>query len=266
MRAIKALGQNFLISTTTVDNIVSYTCNHSSSPLVEIGPGKGALTLPLAPKVPSLLCVEKDALLAFDLIEKLKGLELSQVTVLNQDALDVNPKTLIDGPYDLIGSLPFNISKRIIHQFLCSSHPYPHHMFVVVQAEVGKKYVSSAPNGTALGAVARVYGTVSIGYSIPRTHFSPIPEVDAVFLHFIKEPPPPYHAELSDFIHLLFRNPRKQIRNTLKQAYRSHPESHPQHDIEESLLSKRAEQLTDKEMRTLFFMYNMVKRDETEKD
>lgn len=256
MRAIKALGQNFLVSTKTIEKIVSYTCDHSGSNLVEIGPGKGALTLRLAEQTQSLTCIEKDSLLAFELADRCKNLGFSHVTVLNQNALAIDPLTFINEPYDLVGSLPFNISKRIIHTFLCSRNPYPSNIFAVVQAEVGEKYTSLPPKGSALGLVARVYSTVKKVFFIPRTHFSPIPEVDAIFLHFERKIAPPYHRELSDFIHQVFRTPRKQVRNTLKHVLISSPESkYTGHELE-TLLSKRAAQLSDENIKNLFFMYN----------
>lgn len=262
MRAIKTLGQNFLISTSTIGKIVDYTATCSQLPLVEIGPGKGALTIPLSRKVASLTCIEKDGFLAHELSDILQNSDIANVTVVNKDILTLDIQATFHGPFDIVGSLPFNISKRIIHKFLCTTDPYPKQIFVVVQAEVADKYVATSPKGSSLWATARIYGNAKKIFTIPRFQFVPIPKVDAAFVHFVKNTPPTDHEELSDFIHILFRNPRKQLRNTLRNMLPSGVFSaKTSHDIEH-LLSLRAEQLDDDDIKRLFVMYNRGTSDE----
>ena len=258
MRAIRALGQNFLISTSTISSIVSYILKYKPDHLVEIGPGNGALTVPLAEITKHLTCIEKDSLLAHQLPGRLSTEAQKKTTVLERDVLTVAPSELVPQPYDVFGSLPFNISKRIISHFLKSTLPYPRNMFVILQEEVARSYSAESPRNTSLAAIARIYSTVSYVFPIPRTHFSPIPKVDAAFIHFSKITPPSEHANMASFYKFLFKNPRKKINNVIKKSFL--PQA-PLPDVPADisrLLDKRAEELSDEDMKSLYFMYNTV--------
>lgn len=262
MRAIKALGQNYLISPATISTIVAYIISHTKLPLIEVGPGKGALTIPLLQAGFTMTCIEKDSFSAYELENKIQKLSTTNIQIKNADILNCKPPNCAAIPYDLVGSLPFNISKRIIHQFLCTDLPYPEQLFCIVQLEVGQKYTAAPPENTALAATARIYGESEFIFTIPKTHFSPIPKVDSAFIHFVRKSPPTYHQQLADFIHLLFRNPRKKLKSTLNQLEKKAQEMKvPQIKTlyDGALFDKRPQELTDNQMLELFLRYNYAK-------
>lgn len=211
MRANKAFGQNFLISPSTISKIISIIETHEHKTILEVGPGKGALTEQLTHITKRLIAVEIDPLLASNLSKKFQNVQ--KVTIINQDILNFLPNTMITGPYTVVGALPYNISKPIITKFLTCKESRPTYMHVVTQREVAEDYVRLPPKNTFLASFARIYSDPEWHFSIPNTHFSPIPKVDGGFISFSLKNFPFYHNQIVEFFHGMFNNPRKTIKN-----------------------------------------------------
>ena len=116
MKAKKSLGQNFLIDKNIINKILSLTKIMDRN-IVEIGPGKGALTDEIIKKKPkTLLIIEKDNLLIDLLIEKYS--KFRNVKVVNGDILKFDLEKNMKSNSVIFGNLPYNISSQILVKFI----------------------------------------------------------------------------------------------------------------------------------------------------
>ena len=114
--AKKSLGQNFLIDKNIVKKIIELV-NLRNKNVVEIGPGKGALTDEILKKKPkSLIIIEKDNFLANQLKEKYKDVKI--LKIYNNDILKFDLEKKIFKNSEIFGNLPYNISSQILIKFL----------------------------------------------------------------------------------------------------------------------------------------------------
>ena len=115
MRPKKSLGQNFLIDTNILSNIVNYGDIKSNDTILEIGPGTGNLTKKILDKSPkNLILVEKDKELAESLNKKFG----SRVKIINDDILNCLNNLKFSKPIKVFGNLPYNISSQILVNFV----------------------------------------------------------------------------------------------------------------------------------------------------
>ena len=112
----KSLGQNFLIEKNIVKKIINLT-NLKNKDIVEIGPGKGALTDEIVKAKPkSITLIEKDYNLSKDLLNKYKLKK--NIVILNQDILKFNFDKIKKKKLIVLGNLPYNISTKILTSFI----------------------------------------------------------------------------------------------------------------------------------------------------
>ena len=114
--AKKSLGQNFLTDKNIIKKIVNLT-DIKNKNIIEIGPGKGALTKEILAKKPkSLILIEKDTKLAFDL--RKKYLDNKLVKIYNEDILKFELEKKAKTINKIFGNLPYNISSQILVKIL----------------------------------------------------------------------------------------------------------------------------------------------------
>src|SRR3954452_6722899 len=104
MRPKKRYGQHFL-EPAWADKLVAAIAPRRADRFIEIGPGPGALTLRLAPRVASLVAVELDR----EMVDRLQPETPPNVTLVHADFLEFDLATLRDGPYHVAGNLPYNV-------------------------------------------------------------------------------------------------------------------------------------------------------------
>ena len=132
----KSLGQNFLIDKNIAKKIVNLATNICEKNIIEIGPGKGALTDEIIRKDPKkIILIEKDKLLYEYLLYKYK--ENKNIKIFNQDALTFD-YSIIEKPKTIISNLPYNISIKLIINWLKNISEY-NEIIVMIQKEVAKK-------------------------------------------------------------------------------------------------------------------------------
>ena len=258
MRALPAFGQNFLTHKPTIKKIVSIIDTFGHSAVLEVGPGKGAFTIPLSSKVDDLISVEVDDFLASELGKTLENNEIDNVNVINNNILSFDPAEMEYGVYALFGSLPYNISKRIIRKFMIDAKPKPTHIHVIIQKEVADQYMAEPPKATYLSNFADIFSSKIKHMSISRHNFSPTPAVDGTFITFELMKVEEEDVRLDSFIKKLFRKPRKTIRNNIKYLLDDRNIERNNHTID---LNKRPSELTQDEFRRLFIVYNTECRD-----
>ena len=112
----KKLGQHFLKDNNIINKIIRYVNPLSSDSFIEIGPGNGALTLPLSKKIKVLKIIEKDKRLIPDLKKTFSNSSL--IKIINEDVLKYNFKKNVEPNTRLIGNLPYNISTEVIFKII----------------------------------------------------------------------------------------------------------------------------------------------------
>ena len=153
-KAKKSLGQNFLIDKNIINKILSLSKIKDRN-IVEIGPGKGALTDEIIKKKPkTLLIIEKDNLLFDLLIEKYS--KFKYVKVVNADILKFDLEKNIKSNSVIFGNLPYNISSQILVKLIKFEKwpPKFSNLILMFQKELGEKIIGKFPSSK--------YGRLSI--------------------------------------------------------------------------------------------------------
>jgi 16S rRNA (adenine1518-N6/adenine1519-N6)-dimethyltransferase len=219
----KRFGQHFLAQPATAARIVEAARLRPDDVVVEVGPGLGALTRFILPKVSRLHLVEIDR----DLCDNLKGaigVSHPHVTIHRQDILDFDFGALEaqeNRPLVVIGNLPYNISSPLMFRML-ECRTAIHTLVAMVQKEVGLRWIA-APGSKDYGVLSVLLGV----YAQPRWlfevspgQFYPPPRVDSLVVSIRFESPWPEPLPSFDFMRSLvstaFQKRRKTLNNSLK--------------------------------------------------
>ena len=193
--------------------------------VVEVGPGRGALTRHLAGRVGRLILVEVDAGLAALLRDRYDG--DGSVEVMEADARRLDPAQiagLAPREYKAVGNLPYYAATPIIRAFLESACP-PRLMVAMVQREVARE-IAAAPGGMGLLSIAvQLYALPRKVCDVPPRAFAPPPKVHSsvVRLDVLDRPPIDLDSTEGFFtmVRAGFSAPRKQLRNSLANGLRA---------------------------------------------
>jgi len=217
-RAIKGLGQHFLVDRNVLEKIISAAELEPTDTVIEVGPGLGILTEELVKKARKVIAIEVDPKLASSLQKRLSKFAI--LTVINADVLQLDPKDLIDRKrnYKVVANLPYYIAAPILRHFLEASLK-PSLMVIMVQKEVGQSIVAAPGNISILGISVQLYGKPTIVDYVPAQSFYPEPKVDSAIVRIEVYPKPAVDvADIAGFFEIVkagFSAPRKQIRNSL---------------------------------------------------
>lgn len=176
------LGQHFLTARWAASMLASAACIKAGTQVVEIGPGKGALTVELLRAGGIVTAVEKDEALVLKLRETF-ATEIQQGTfkLVENDVRDVTPQLLGfgAGEYVLAANIPYYITGEIIRQFL-TAPAQPRTMALLIQKEVAQRITSKKESLLSLSVKA--YGKPRIVEKVSRKLFSPPPSVDSAII------------------------------------------------------------------------------------
>ncbi|MDD2653809.1 MAG: 16S rRNA (adenine(1518)-N(6)/adenine(1519)-N(6))-dimethyltransferase RsmA [Candidatus Omnitrophica bacterium] len=212
----KSLGQNFLIDDNIKVKIIQ-ACNVSSEEFVlEIGPGKGALTQELVKLAKGVVAVEKDVRLFQMLCQTLGGyLNLSLV---NQDILTYR---ISQSNTKVIGNIPYNISSPLIEHLLMQKDKISV-IYLTLQKELAERIIAK-PRTKAYSSFSifvQYHSVPTIKFIIKRGSFRPRPKVDSAFVEFVIRKTPAVTVKDEEFffkiVRAAFGQRRKMISNTLK--------------------------------------------------
>jgi len=218
----RALGQHFLRDRSVVDRIVELVAPTARDLVVEIGPGRGALTETLAARAGRLLTLEIDAELAANLQARFAA--SAHVEVRQADARQFEYRTLRapdpGGRVLVVGNLPYSVSKPILAA-LVEAGPAIDEMALMLQQEVALR-VAAEPGGKIYGALSvltQVSAAVRLAFSVPPGAFSPPPQVDSAVLHLRPHRQPPASiaepARFATVVRAAFSQRRKSLANAL---------------------------------------------------
>jgi len=227
----KELGQNFLSNPATAQMIVQKTGISDKISVLEIGPGLGALTIPLAQTALHVTAVEKDSRLIPVLQQELDKENLKNVTIIKKDILKVNfheivpppDKTKKKGEIDkivVIGNLPYNISSqilfRLVEQRFCIEKA-----FLMFQKELATRIIAppGKKNYSRLAAVVQYAADIDFVADIGPSSFFPKPEITSTILQFKffhkKELDQAQEKILFNVIKAAFSKRRKSLKNSM---------------------------------------------------
>ena len=214
----KRLGQHFLADTNLALKIVDSFAAPPEEPVVEIGPGTGALTRHLIPRYSNLLGIEVDARSAAYLSTTFPGLRVVRGDVLDFD-WSAHFRTA-GARLHVIGNLPYNITSPILFALLRHRLALAQAL-VMVQREVAERLVA-VPGTKAYGIPSvhtQLYATVHLLFRVPRTVFVPQPAVESAIIRvaFDKaEMKDVDHGVLQSVVRAAFGTRRKMLRNSLR--------------------------------------------------
>lgn len=219
-RPKKRFGQHFLSDANILERIVAAAEIQPGENVIEVGPGRGALTAVLAQRARRVVAVEVDRDLAADLRSAFAA--TPNVALIERDVLDTTPSQLLDeggavAPYVVVANLPYNIAAPTIRMFL-EADVRPRALVVMVQLEVAESICARPPRMTLLGVATQVYGETSMVMKVAPGAFSPPPKVHSAVVRIDVAPAPRVDVPLDAFFRIAragFGNPRKMLRNSL---------------------------------------------------
>lgn len=214
--ARKRFGQHFLVDPAVIERIVAAIDPRPGEALVEIGPGRGALTGPLLARAGSLTAIELDRDLAARL-RKTRGLAVVEADVLAVDfaalaGADVHRKLRV------VGNLPYNISTPILFHLLAASDVIADQHFMLQKEVVAR--MAASPGGKDYGRMTVMLQwryDVEHLLDVPPTAFEPPPRVDSAVVRMtpLATPAPVDPALLREIVTVAFSQRRKLLRHTL---------------------------------------------------
>lgn len=232
------LGQHFLTGAASAERIVHALGDISQNTVLEIGPGRGALTSLLARKARRLIAVELDRVLAAQL--RMQFALTPNVEIIEADILALDFDSLF-GPKPgssrpglevapervrVVGNLPYYITSELLLR-LFDYRKYFDLLVVMVQKEVADR-LAAKPGGAEYGllsATAALYGTVERLFTLPPGAFSPPPKVDSAVVRIAIEPKLDTlqvpEQPFIDFLRQSFGQKRKTLWNNLRETYDS---------------------------------------------
>ena len=220
--AKKSLGQNFLTDRNILEKIVNVTTIRNKV-VFEVGPGTGNLTsFILKNKPKKLFVIEKDN----DLAENLNVNFGEQLTIINDDILNINENSLFDDKVTVFGNLPYNISTEILSKWIINlkDNFWFDHLVLMFQKEVAERIIATFNKSTygRLSILANWKLDVEKICDIKPQSFSPRPKIDSSLLFFtpkknffkLKNP-----KNLEKVTRIFFSQRRKMLKKPFNQLF-----------------------------------------------
>jgi 16S rRNA (adenine1518-N6/adenine1519-N6)-dimethyltransferase len=230
----RKLGQHFLTSESVLAEIAAAAGETHPNCIVEIGPGRGALTRHLLPLCEHLHVIELDSRLV-DLLRH-KFANYPSLYIHHADALDINLAQW--GPAVIAGNLPYYITSPLVERFLVLEPLFPLAVFLM-QWEVAQRLLAK-PHSRDYGyltVATQIVCQVELVCKVPPAAFSPPPKVESAAVRLIRRPElTPDLPALLKFVGRCFTHKRKTLRNNLRAFYGAAIDTMPEAGL-------RAEQL-----------------------
>lgn len=256
MQAKKKYGQNFLVDTNIIEQIINSFSVKENDLVVEIGPGRGALTSQLMKNNNYLLAYEID----LDMKKYLDKLENSKVHILYQDILSSDITKDIEiinyNNLFLVGNLPYYITTPII-EYITKSYLNFKSFTIMVQKEVAERFMAH-PQSKEYGyftVFLNYFYTIELVTYVSRNCFNPIPKVDSAVIKLIpKKNIMIDNQQYFEFLKQAFKMKRKKLKNNLDElTFNKVLPVLKQYNFDENV---RAEQLSN----DIFLeMYDLIK-------
>ena len=211
------LGQHFLIKGSVLDRIAAAACPDPEDLVIEIGPGRGALTGRLQRRAARVVAIELDPFLVEHLRRKFAGRE--GLEVVHADVLETDLEQW--GCAAIAGNLPYYIASPILEKTVRGKF---HRAVFLVQKEVAER-LAAQPGSRAYGFLTvetSLFAQVRSLFEVKPSAFYPPPKVDSAVVRLEPRARPPEAADAAPFLRFVgqcFHQKRKTIRNNLAPVY-----------------------------------------------
>ena len=211
-------SQNFLVDEQLIQRLLSYVELGQADTVLEIGPGRGALTDALARLVPRVIAVEADTRLLFALLNRFAACH--RIMIVHGDFLDY---PLPARPFIVVANIPFNHTAEIVHK-LADEESGLRSAYLIMQQEAAYKYTGRPERESHLLSHF-LQLTFSVDYlcQIPRSCFSPKPSVDIAFVSIRKRKNPVLNSndarQFKDLLSYLFGRSRSSLHDALELVF-----------------------------------------------
>lgn len=215
------LGQHFLKNKTVIAKIIGAIDVQPNEKIIEIGPGHGELTIPLALAAQTIggtiMAIETDEKLAEALAVQLQNLKITNVEIVHEDILTFFKKYQTEkvglGHFKLVGNIPYYLTGHLL-RVVGELPTRPDRAVFMIQREVGERLAAEPPHMNRLAASVQFWAEPKIIVNIAKEDFSPPPQVASVVIaletHSRGDATFYYSA-----VRMLFAQPRKTILNNL---------------------------------------------------
>ena len=217
MKAKKKFGQNFLVDRYFISRIVNEVNPKEGNNILEIGPGKGAITEPILKKTNHISVVEIDP----DMIKILKHkISTKNISILAEDVLGINDE-FFEEFNKIIGNLPYYIATEIILK-LTKIYSSSSELYFMVQKEVAER-ITANPSSKSFGrlsVILQYYFDTELLFELPPEAFSPQPKITSAFIRLIRKkrvsPKVINKDNFEQIVKIAFSQKRKTIKNNFK--------------------------------------------------
>ena len=222
IKAKKSLGQNFLTDRDILEKIVNITAIENKT-ILEVGPGTGNLTSFILKNNPKkFFVIEKDNDLAKNLNKNFKD----QLSIINDDILNIDENLLFDEKVTVFGNLPYNISTEILSRWIVNlkDNFWFDHLVLMFQKEVADRIIARFNTSTygRLSILANWKLNIEKICDIKPQSFSPRPKIDSSLLLF--SPKPEFYRlkdpkNLEKVTRVFFKHRRKMLKKPFNQLF-----------------------------------------------
>ena len=217
MKAKKKFGQNFLVDRYFISKIVKEINPKEGNNILEIGPGKGAITEPVLKKINHVSVVEIDP----DMVKILKHkISTNNISIFAENILSINDE-FFKKFNKIIGNLPYYIATEIILK-LTKIYSSSSELYFMVQKEVAERITAKPTNKSfgRLSVILQYYFDTELLFEIPPVAFSPQPKITSAFIRLIRKkrisPKVIDKDSFEKIVKIAFSQKRKTIKNNFK--------------------------------------------------
>lgn len=221
LNAKQSYGQNFIITSQVVEDIVKLSNADKNTVVIEIGAGLGALTEELVSSAKHVIAYEIDSDLIPLLKENLKG---SNLEIINADFMQIDLDALIakypNEKIMVMSNLPYYITSDILIKLFKAKRPIES-VVVMLQKEVGIKLAKPLEDKekNELSMLAQFCSDIKVLKYVSKNDFLPRPKVDSVVLQFSIKKTEISTEDFATFLKIIYKNRRKTILNNLVECY-----------------------------------------------
>jgi len=230
LKALKSLGQNFILDLNLTDKIAKSVQNIKNSVVVEVGSGPAGLTRALLKNnAKKVIAIELDNR-AIGILKELQQTYGDRLEIIESDALFVDFRELKnkyakDCDFRICANLPYNVSIPLTAKWLFDAEII-NSMTLMFQLEVGERIVATphTKDYGRISIISQLTNNVKILFKVPRTCFTPAPKVTSCIVQFVArevQPTTEFLLKLSEVVKRAFSERRKMIRTTLKPLFKN---------------------------------------------
>jgi 23S rRNA (adenine-N6)-dimethyltransferase len=229
-----SVSQNFLKDPTVVAKLIRRSGLGDQDVVLDIGAGRGIITLELSKVCKKVIAYELDLNLYKNLFAQFRS--VPNIEILNKDFLT---STLPDGKYSVFSNIPFNLTSAIVYKLVFSPNP-PEKCFLIMQNEAAQRFLGRG-EGTMISLLLRPFFDMEITHTFSPGDFEPRPEVNAVLFKITKRASPLVErdriGEYRDFVVYVINQQKPSIRIRLNKIFSPEQLTRLSKDLNFSLLS-----------------------------